>query len=74
MNTPGQKRSRPTSSDDRNPRPQKRQYEKLRDARKIAVQSASPGIFFFKSVMTDFQHWRLDQLTLMLSQHPGPLK
>jgi hypothetical protein len=43
MATPSRKRSRPSSSDDNNPRPQKRQYEKLRDARKIVVQSNSPG-------------------------------
>ena len=42
----GQKRNRPDSSGDKNPRPQKRQFEKRRDARKIAVQSASPGSFF----------------------------
>jgi hypothetical protein len=42
----GQKRNRPDSSGDKNPRPQKRQFEKRRDARKIAVQSGSPGSFF----------------------------
>jgi hypothetical protein len=39
----GEKRPRPSSSGEKNTRPQKRQYEKLRDARKIAVQSSSPG-------------------------------
>lgn len=44
METTGQKRIRPESSGDNNSRPQKRTYEKLRDARKIAVQTSSPGI------------------------------
>jgi hypothetical protein len=44
MEPRGEKRPRPSSSaEDRNPRPQKKQFQKLRDARKIAVQSPSPG-------------------------------
>jgi hypothetical protein len=43
MDKKGKKRSRPASSNDKNPRPYKRQQQKLQDARKIAVQSSSPG-------------------------------
>jgi len=43
MDKKGQKRSRPASSGEKNPRPYKRQNQKLQDARKIAVQSSSPG-------------------------------
>ena len=55
METQGQKRPRPASSGDKNPRPQKtkkQQFQKLRDARKIAVQSSSPGILFSKPSLT----------------------
>lgn len=55
MEMQGQKRPRQSSSGDKNPRPQKtkkQQFEKLRDARKIAVQSSSASNLFLKLLLT----------------------
>ena len=60
MESKGTKRPHPSSRGDSNPRPHKRTYEKLRDARRIAVQSSSPGTLCLPLTKTNSQHFPQD--------------
>ena len=77
MDKKGQKRSRPASSGEKTPRPYKRQHQKQKDARTIAVQSPSLGSPSpsHPSIPPDsLQLLHRDPLMSTHSPHPGPLK